>query len=121
MKDMKVLSGTAVRPYGCSDDCDHTNFCSGGQDVTPVSTIRGTHGGLSSCSGNDTYLFTLKNDWTYDHYEWIDWATHGIQGGPQFSIRAPWGVTVNWFADVAAVGEYSLNVYITGPMGVPEH
>jgi hypothetical protein len=117
-----------ARVVTCSQASDHSNRCVAGPGTSDLaSTLAGQHVGRSNAYGSDIFYAALQNDWVFDGYAWV--FQTGIQGGPlgfhpgSFQTQ----LAVNWFHDelwgeltgVYGYASYLLDLYITGPDGVP--
>jgi hypothetical protein len=114
------LPSRHARVVTCSQASDHSNRCVAGPGTSDLArTLTGEHIGGSDAYGSDIFYAALQNDWVFDGYEWG--YQHGIQGGPlgfhpgSFQTQ----LAVNWFHDVLGRADYGLDLYITGPDGVP--
>lgn len=109
-----------ARVVTCSQASGQSNKCFAGPGTSDLArTLTGQHIGGSDAYGSDIFYAALQNDWVFDDYAWG--YQHGIQGGPlgfhpgSFQTQ----LAVNWFHDVLGRADYGLDLYITGPDGVP--
>ncbi|WP_088281860.1 hypothetical protein [Ideonella sp. A 288] len=109
----------AISTVRLSDEANYINVVTGTR-----STVSGVHlTAFQSEDDTDVYRVQLKNGWTYHHVEWV--LQEGADGRPFGQDPEPvdasdFTLSIPWFADFfAGSAEYALNVYVTGPTGVP--
>jgi len=120
-RDIRVLPHSALTVLNCGSGELFSSCGVAGSNHT-VDGYHASGPGLNSGEGRDVLVCQLKNGWTFDHYEWK--YQNGILGGPFGAAPDPAGsgninLSIAWFYDVFGSAEYSLDVVITGPLGVP--
>jgi hypothetical protein len=140
-RDFRILppGDPAVRLIDCGKD-SNWDVCNGWHDPDderpsgfgggpPLTTIQAGHHNCYACvgtdRGTDTYQVVLRNGWVLESMDWFGvfkstpkdeaWAYQ-----PSFPAGASrWSPAIKWYATSDDTAHYSINVHITGPIGVP--
>ncbi len=125
-RDVKLLPPADVVTK-CSEVASENN-CGDGDSV---STVNGYHREdyPMGHTGSDIFSFTLKNGWVVDSYKFSPWAMNGwvkdpsglFVGADNVKLHITWHVDAQWYlpGEDPSVVSYFLDIYITGPAGVP--
>jgi hypothetical protein len=138
-RDIKVLPANYVHSVKCSTESDYDActgvlrdwnvipFCHYPHPSYPAATFRGYHYTcVGDSNGKDSFRFSLtkKNGWSLDHVEFHGEPIGGIDqpviasGSLSPSLNYV-GVSIHWDNAPAPYALYGVDVYITGPKGVP--